>query len=113
MNPKIEKLQEEHERNDAKIEVYRKQKAQCEHQIEREESRQRYLSEKANKRRTHHLCNLGGTVEHFFPITKVLTRAEMYTVFEKLSEFPEVQNLFLSLHPQNGGDCLSHSTTFM
>lgn len=113
MNPKIEKLQNERRRNDTKIEMYKKQKAQCERQLEREENRQRYLSEKENKRRTHHLCDLGGTVEHFFPVTKVLTRAEMYTAFEKLSELPEVQEHFRSLHPQNGGDGLSRSITSM
>ncbi len=113
MNKEIEKLTKEREVNTEKLAGYERKKEQLEHQIEREENRQTYINKKDRDHRTHHLCNLGGTVEHFFPVTKALTREEMYSVFEELSELPGVQTFFRLVHPKNGGEDLSHSTTSM
>lgn len=113
MNPQIEKLQKEREENEAKLQRYELKKEQLNHQLQRAENREQFLSQKERDRRTHHLCNIGGTIEHFFPISKNMTRDQFYELTEKLSELPEVQQLMNSVHVVPGGEQLSHSTTSM
>lgn len=113
MNQQIEKLQKEREDNEAKLQRYERKKEQLDHQLSRAESRQQFLSKKERDRRTHHLCNIGGTIEHFFPISKAMTRDQFYELMEQLSELPEVQQLMNSAHSAPGGEPLSHSTTSM
>ncbi len=99
INPELEKLKQECERSRAQLAHWEQKAAQLEHQLERAKNQERYLSQKERRRRTHHLCNIGGTMEHFFPVTKSLTREELYNLCERLSELPEVQALFRSVHP--------------
>ena len=116
MNPKIEKLKKEREDNEAKIAKCEEKLEQTKHQLRRAESRKKYLSKAERSKRTHHLCNLAGALEHYFPVTKQMDGVDAMLVMEKLSELPEVQRLFASWHPKNpqkGGEPPSPSTTSM
>lgn len=83
---------------------------QAQHKLERLENRAAYLQKRERAKRTHHLCNIGGTIEHFIPATKEMDKAAIYLLFEQLTELPEVQT-FLSNY--KGGDPPSHSTISM
>lgn len=116
MNPKIEKLRKEREDNEAKITKYEAKLEQTNHQLQRAENRKKYLSKAERSKRTHHLCNLAGALEHYFPVAKQMDGVDAMLLMEKLSELPEVQRLFASWHPKNPqkeGDTSSQSTTSM
>ena len=53
------------------------QLAQEQHKLERLENRKKYLEKGERQKRTHRLCNLGGTIESLAPEVKDLTRTEM------------------------------------
>ena len=44
-----------------------------------------------DKKRTHRLCNLGGTIESLAPEVKDLTRTEMTELMEQIFSLSEVQ----------------------
>lgn len=116
MNPKTEKLREERENNELKIKKYQAKLDQTNHQLQRAENRRKYLSKAERSKRTHHLCNLAGAMEHYFPVTKQMDGVDAMLVMEKLAELPEVQRLFASWHPKNpqtGGETPLPSTTSM
>ena len=46
------------------------QLAQEQHKLERLENRKKYLEKGERQKRTHRLCNLGGTIESLAPETK-------------------------------------------
>ena len=50
-----------------KLRNLEQEKAQAEHRSQRLQNRERYLSEGARKKRTHHLCNMGGAIETLCP----------------------------------------------
>ena len=50
------------------------QLAQEQHKLERLENRKKYLEKGERQKRTHRLCNLGGTIESLAPEVKDLTR---------------------------------------
>lgn len=83
---------------------------QAQHKLERLESRAAYLQKGERAKRTNHLCNIGGTVEHFIPAAKEMDKAAIYLLFEQLTELSEVQT-FLSNY--KGGEPPSHSTISM
>ncbi|MCD7802695.1 MAG: DUF3847 domain-containing protein [Clostridiales bacterium] len=74
------------------------------------ENRAAYLQKGERSKRPHHLCNIGGTVEHFIPATGEMDKAAICLLFEQLTELPEVQ-AFLAHY--EGGEPPSHSTTSM
>ena len=51
------------------------QLAQEQHKLERLENRKKYLEKGERQKRTHRLCNLGGTIESLAPEVKDLNRA--------------------------------------
>ncbi len=57
---------------------------QAQHKLERLENRADYLQKGDRAKRTHHLCNIGGTVEHFIPAMKEMDKAAIYLLFERL-----------------------------
>ena len=67
------------------------QLAQEQHKLERLENRKKYLEKGERTKRTHRLCNLGGTVESLAPEVKDLTRTEMTELMEYIFSLPEVQ----------------------
>ncbi len=58
------------------------QLAQEQHKLERLENRKKYLEKGERQKRTHRLCNLGGTIESLAPEVKDLTRTEMTELME-------------------------------
>ena len=69
------------------------QLAQEQHKLERLENRKKYLEKGERQKRTHRLCNLGGTIESLAPEFKDLTRTEMTELMEYIFSLPEVQIL--------------------
>ena len=54
------------------------QLAQEQHKLERLENRKKYLEKGERQKRTHRLCNLGGTIESLAPEFKDLTELMEY-----------------------------------
>ena len=67
------------------------QLAQEQHKLERLENRKKYLEKGERTKRTHRLCNLGGTIESLAPEVKDLTRTEMTELMEHIFSLSEVQ----------------------
>ena len=67
MSKNLEKLNEE-------IRQAETQLAQEKHKVQRLENRIKHLEKGERKKRTHRLCNLGGTIESVAPEVKELTR---------------------------------------
>ena len=57
---------------------------QEQHKLERLEKRKKFLEQGERKKRSHRLCNLGGTIESLAPEVKDLTRTEMTELMEHL-----------------------------
>ena len=66
----LDQLRAERERAETQL-------AQEKHKLERLENRKKYLEKGERTKRTHRLCNLGGTIESLAPEVKDLTRTEM------------------------------------
>ena len=66
----LDQLRAEKERAETQL-------AQEKHKLERLENRKKYLEKGERTKRTHRLCNLGGTIESLAPEVKDLTRTEM------------------------------------
>ena len=83
-NLELEKLRKEKETAEKKIEQYK-------HQIQRLENRKKYYEDGERAKRTHRLCNLGGTIESIAPQIKDLTRTEMTELMEYIFGLEEVK----------------------
>ena len=75
----LEQLRTEKERAETQL-------AQEQHKLERLENRKKFLEQGERKKRTHRLCNLGGTIESLAPEVKDLTYIEF--VFSKCYNVP-------------------------
>ena len=73
----LEQLRAEKERAETQL-------LQEQHKMERLENRKKYLEKGERTKRTHRLCNLGGTIESLAPEVKDLTRTEMTELMEHL-----------------------------
>ena len=73
----LDQLQAEKEQAETQL-------AQEQHKLERLENRKKYLEKGERTKRTHRLCNLGGTIESLAPEVKDLTRTEMTELMEHL-----------------------------
>ena len=80
----LEQLRTEKERAETQL-------AQEKHKLNRLENRKKYLEKGERQKRTHRLCNLGGTVESLAPEVKDLTRTEMTELMEHIFSLSEVQ----------------------
>ena len=80
----LEQLRAEKERAETQL-------LQEQHKLERLEKRKKFLEQGERKKRTHRLCNLGGTIESLAPEFKDLTRTEMTELMEYFFSLPEVQ----------------------
>ena len=80
----LDQLQAEKEQAETQL-------AQEQHKLERLENRKKYLEKGERTKRTHRLCNLGGTVESLAPEVKDLTRTEMTELMEHIFSLSEVQ----------------------
>ena len=72
------------------------QLAQEQHKLNRLENRKKYLEKGERQKRTHRLCNLGGTIESLAPEVKDLTRTEMTELMEYIFSLSEVQRAVIS-----------------
>ena len=80
----LDQLRAEKERAETQL-------AQEQHKLERLENRKKYLEKGERTKRTHRLCNLGGTVESIAPQVKDLTRTEMTELMEYIFGLEEVK----------------------
>ena len=71
----LDQLRAEKERAETQL-------AQEQHKLERLKNRKKYLEKGERTKRTHRLCNLGGTIESLAPEVKDLTRTEMTELME-------------------------------
>ena len=85
----LEQLRTEKERAETQL-------AQEQHKLERLENRKKYLEKGERQKRTHRLCNLGGTIESLAPEVKDLTRTEMTELMEYIFSLSEVQRAVIS-----------------
>ena len=80
----LEQLRAEKERAETRL-------AQEQHKLERLKNIKKYLEKCYRQKRTHRLCNLGGTIESLAPEFKDLTRTEMTELIEYIFSLSEVQ----------------------
>ena len=81
-----ENLLEELEAAQLKVQQYQ-------HKIQLLENRKQHLEKKADRQRTHHLCNMGGAIQSISKETDSLTKVEFYSLMEKVFALPAVQEL--------------------
>lgn len=75
------------------LEVTQLRKQQYEHKIQLLENRKQHLEKKADRQRTHHLCNMGGAIQSISKEADSLTRVEFYSLMEQVFALPAVQEL--------------------
>ncbi len=88
------------------LEAARLKAQQYEHKIQLLQNRKKHLEKKADKQRTHHLCNMGGAIQSIFKEADALTRVEFYSLMEQVFALPAVQELVATAmrNHQAGGD---------
>ena len=88
------------------LEAARLKVQQYENKIQLLQNRQKHLEKKADKQRTHHLCNMGGAIQSISKEADMLTRVEFYFLMEQVFALPAVQNLVMDAmqkHEMGGG----------
>ena len=85
----LDQLQLEKERAELRL-------AQEQRRLTRLENRKQYYEKGERAKRTHELCNIGGTVESLAPVFKGLPKQEMYELLETIFSLPEVQRTLRS-----------------
>lgn len=84
---------ENKEKTLAQLDAARLKVKQYENKIQLLENRKRHLEKKADRQRTHHLCNMGGTIQSISKEADSLTRVEFYSLMEQVFALPAVQQL--------------------
>ena len=100
MESKRESILKQKEEAELKVQQY-------ENKIKLLQNRKQHLEKKADRQRTHHLCNMGGAIQSISKEADSLTKVEFYSLMEQIFELPEVQKL-VDAAMQNhepGGDC--------
>ena len=88
------------------LETARLKVQQYEHKIQLLENRKTHLEKKADRQRTHHLCNMGGAIQSISKEADSLTRVEFYSLIEQVFALPAVQELVAAAleNHEMGGD---------
>ena len=86
MSKTRESLQKELQDNEQKLDLLKRQNTRLENRI-------RYLQTGERKKRTHHLCNMGGAIQALSPEADSLSKEQFFTLMERIFELPEVQQL--------------------
>ena len=86
MKNKKEEILKQKEEAELKVQQY-------EHKIQLLQNRQNHLEKKADRQRTHHLCNMGGAIQSISKEADSLTRVEFYSLMEQIFALPAVQEL--------------------
>ena len=81
-----ESLQQELQDNEQKLDLLKRQNTRLENRI-------RYLQSGDRKKRTHHLCNMGGAIQTLSPEADSLSKERFFTLMERIFALPEVQQL--------------------
>lgn len=84
---------ENKEKTLAQLDTARLKVKQYENKIQLLENRKRHLEKKADRQRTHHLCNMGGAIQSISKEADSLTRVEFYSLMEQVFALPAVQQL--------------------
>ena len=87
--------------DDAKLKVQ-----QYQNKIQLLENRKNHLEKKADRQRTHHLCNMGGAIQSISKEADSLTKVEFYSLMEQVFALPAVQELVTAAmeNHEMGGD---------
>ena len=88
------------------LEAARLKVQQYENKIQLLQNRQKHLERKADKQRTHHLCNMGGAIQSISKEADMLTRVEFYSLMEQVFALPAVRELVtdaMQKHEMGGG----------
>ena len=88
------------------LEAARLKVQQYEHKIQLLKNRKNHLEKKADRQRTHHLCNMGGAIQSISKEADSLTRVEFYSLMEQVFALPAVQELVAAAmeNHEPGGD---------
>ena len=88
------------------LEAARLKVQQYEHKIQLLQNLQKHLERKADRQRTHHLCNMGGAIQSISKEADSLTRVEFYSLMEHVFALPAVQELVAAAieNHEMGGD---------
>ena len=88
------------------LEAARLKVQQYEHKIQLLKNRKNHLEKKADRQRTHHLCNMGGAIQSISKEADSLTRVEFYSLMEQVFALPAVQELVAAAMEKHemGGD---------
>lgn len=86
MNKTRESLQKELQENEQKLDLLKRQNTRLENRI-------RYLQTGDRKKRTHHLCNMGGAIQTLSPEADSLSKEQFFSLMEQIFTLPEVQRL--------------------
>lgn len=99
MESKRESLLKQKEDAELKVQQYT-------NKIQLLENRKKHLEKKADRQRTHHLCNMGGAIQSISKEADSLTRVEFYSLMEQVFALSAVQELVAKAMQQHetGGD---------
>ena len=88
------------------LEAARLKVQQYENKIQLLQNRKKHLEKKADRQRTHHLCNMGGAIQSISKEAASLTRVEFYSLMEQVFALPAVQELVAAAmeNHEMGGD---------
>ena len=88
------------------LEAARLKVQQYENKIQLLQNRKKHLEKKADRQRTHHLCNMGGAIQSISKEADSLTRVEFYLLMEQVFALPAVQELVAAAMEKHemGGD---------
>ena len=88
------------------LEAARLKVQQYENKIQLLQNRKKHLEKKADRQRTHHLCNMGGAIQSLSKEADSLTRVEFYSLMEQVFALPAVQELVAAAMEKHemGGD---------
>lgn len=84
------------------LEAARLKVQQYEHKIQLLQNRQKHLEKKADRQRTHHLCNMGGAIQSISQEADSLTKVEFYSLMEQVFALPAVQELVAAAMENHG-----------
>ena len=90
MNPKIEKLRAEEERNEQELERLR-------HQEQRLRNRISYYESGARQTRAHRLITRGAALESIWPEVRPLPERDFYALMERILTLPASQSVLQSV----------------
>lgn len=99
MESKRESILKQKEEAELKVQQY-------ENKIRLLQNRKQHLEKKADRQRTHHLCNMGGAIQSISKEADSLTKVEFYSLMEQVFVLPAVQELVAAAMEKHemGGD---------